>query len=388
MGKQNIVIVGGGGAGVNAAKALSKTLDASKYQLILINPLPYRIWLIATLRLAVTQDEALKSDIFLPYDKVFVNGNGKFVQGKVASFEASKEGGSVTLESGEKIDYHILVLSQGATWNGPPAFPSTESGVNEHLTSIHSKLVKAKDIVLVGGGAVGIELAGEIKDQWPEKKVTIVHGDKLLLNPSYPDKVRRSAAASVTARGIKLVLDEYINEPETKEVQGITTASGTELKGADLVIQTRGPRPNTAIVSAALGDASLSSLGLIKVRPTLQLVEHNNIFAAGDVIDWKEQKQSAKSSVHGLLVAANIQALLNNKTLKPYKGSTEMIVITNGKVSPHSFRRRKMWILTPSKNSGLAYFDVLWGITLGAWFARLVKSKGLLVPLFKGEQGY
>ncbi|KAG6844176.1 hypothetical protein H0H87_009146 [Tephrocybe sp. NHM501043] len=370
MGKQNIIIVGGGSAGVNAAKALSKTLDPSKYQLILINPLPYRIWLIATLRLAVTQDEALKSDIFLPYDKIFVNGNGKFVQGKVASFEASKEGGSVTLESGEKIDYHILVLSQGATWNGPPAFPSTESGVNEHLSSIHNKLVKANDIVLVGGGAVGIELAGEIKDQWPEKKVTIVHGDKLLLNPSYPDKVRRSAAASVTARGIQLVLDEYINEPETKEVQGISTASGTELKGADLVIQTRGPRPNTAIVSAALGDASLSSVGLIKVRPTLQLVEHNNIFAAGDVIDWKEQKQSIKASAHGRLVAANIQALLNNKALKPYQGSTEMIVITNG------------------KNSGLAYFDILWGIILGGWFARFIKAKSLLVPLFKAEHGY
>ncbi|KAG6840624.1 hypothetical protein C0991_005476 [Blastosporella zonata] len=381
MGKQNIVIVGGGAAGVNAAKALSKTLDSSKYQLILINPLPYRIWLIATLRLAVTQDEALKNDIFLPYDKIFVNGKGKFVQGKVASFEASKEGGSVTLESGEKIDYRILLLAQGATWNGAPAFPSTDSGVQEHLTGLHSQLVNAKDIVLVGGGAVGIELAGEIKDQWPEKKVTIVHGDKLLLNPSYPDKVRKAIAASVTVRGIDLVLDEYINEPDTKVVQGISTSTGRQLKAADLVIQARGPRPNTAFVSEALGTAALSSLGLIKVRPTLQLPQYDNIFAAGDVIDWKEQKQSAKAAVHGAIVAANIQALLNNKSLKPYKGSMEMIVITNGKASPTLFRQNR-------NNSGLAYFDVLWGITLGAWFSSMVKSKGLLVPLFKGEQGY
>ncbi|KAG6909523.1 hypothetical protein DXG01_017080 [Tephrocybe rancida] len=345
MGKQNIVIVGGGGAGVNAAKVLSKTLDHSKYQLILINPLPYRIWLIATLRLAVTQDEALKKDVFLPYDKIFLNGNGKFVEGKVVSFEASKEGGSVILESGEKIDYHILVLSQGATWQGPPAFPSTDSGVKEHLSSIHNKLANAKDIVLVGGGAVGIELAGEIKDEWPDKKVTIVHGDKFLLNPSYPDKVRKSAAASVTARGINLLLDEFINEPDTKEVQGISTASGKQLKNADLVVQTRGPRPNTAFVSEALGPASLSSLGLIKVRPTLQLSEYDNIFAAGDVIDWKEQKQAAKSSVHGVLVGANIQAFLNKVPLKPYKGSTEMIVITNGKASPSLPDLEKMWIL-------------------------------------------
>ena len=109
MGKQNIVIVGGGSAGVNAAKTLSRSLDASKYQLILINPLPYRIWLIATLRLTVSPQEGLKEEIMLPYDKIFAKGNGKFVEGTVASFEASKEGGGiVTLESGEKIEYVAL----------------------------------------------------------------------------------------------------------------------------------------------------------------------------------------------------------------------------------------------------------------------------------------
>ncbi|KAG6827503.1 hypothetical protein H0H92_011523 [Tricholoma furcatifolium] len=371
MSKQNIVIVGGGAAGVNAAKLLSKSLDDSKYQLILINPLPYRIWLIASLRLVVTQDEALKKDICLPYDKIFANGKGKFVQGKVTSFEASeKTGGTVTLESGEKIDYHILILAQGASWTGPPGFPTTDGGVQEHISSLHSKLVNAKDIVLVGGGAVGIELAGEIKDQWPDKKVTIVQGDKYLLNAAYPDKVRKAAAASVTARGIELILDEYINETETKEVQGVSTASGKELPTADLVIQTRGPRANTAFVSEALGPASLSSTGLIKVRPTLQLADHDNIFAAGDVIDWKEQKQSAKAAPHGVLVAANVLAFLNKKPLKPYKGAIEMIVITNG------------------KGSGIGYVDLLWGILLGGWFARLVKSAGLLVPMYKGEQGY
>jgi apoptosis-inducing factor 2 len=104
MSKQNIVIVGGGSTGVNAVKVLSRSLDASKYNLILINPLPYRIWLIGTLRVVVSSEEQLQKDVMLPYDKIFVNGNGKFVEGVVKSFEANKEGGgSVTLESGEKI---------------------------------------------------------------------------------------------------------------------------------------------------------------------------------------------------------------------------------------------------------------------------------------------
>ena len=105
MSKQNIVIVGGGSAGVNAARTLSRSLDKSRYNLILINPLPYRIWLVGTLRVCVAPNDELQKDVMLPYDKIFTNGNGKFVEGVVKSFEANKEGGgSVTLESGEKIE--------------------------------------------------------------------------------------------------------------------------------------------------------------------------------------------------------------------------------------------------------------------------------------------
>ncbi|KAF5379373.1 hypothetical protein D9615_006582 [Tricholomella constricta] len=370
MSKKNIVIVGGGGAGVTAARALSRTLDSSKYELILINPLPYRIWLVASLRLIVTQDEALRKDIMLPFDKVFVNGKGKFVEGTVTSIDPTKDASSVTLESGEKIDYHVLLLAQGASWFGPPAFPRTNDGVNEHIKTLNSQLTKAQDIVLVGGGAVGIELAGEIKDQWPEKKVTIVHGDKLLLNDTYPDKPRKAAETSLRARGVQLVLGEFVDFAETAEVEGLSTRNGTELKNADFVVQTRGPRPNNDFVSASLGKDSLSERGLIKIRPTLQLANYDNIFAAGDVIEWKEQKQAAKSSIHGALAGGNIQAFLNNGAMKPYKGTTEMIVVTNGKAA------------------GIAYFDLLGGITLGNWLAKAAKSKTLLVSMYKGEQGY
>jgi len=370
MSKKNIVVVGGGGAGANACRALSKTLDSSKYNLILINPLPYRIWLIAALRVTVSSQPELQQSAMASYDKLFINGKGKFVQGTVKSFEANKEGGgSVTLESGEKIDYYVLALTQGATWSGPPAFPRSDSGVKEHVESLHAKFSKAKDIVIVGGGAVGFELAGEIKDIFADKKVTVVHGEKRLLNAAYPEKMRKAAETSLRSRGVELILGDFVDFAETSEVDGVTTRSGKALKTADLVVQARGPRPNTEFVSASIGGASLSERGLIRVRPTLQLADHNDIFAAGDVIEWKEQKQAAKSSVHGLLVGANIQAYLTGGKLKNYKGSTEMIVLTNG------------------KDAGLSYFDVLWGIMLGDWFARLAKSRGLLVPMFKGEQG-
>ena len=97
-------------------------------------------------------------------------------------------------------------------------------------------------------------------------------------------------------------------------------------------VQARGPRANTTFVSASLGPDSLSETGFVIVRPTLQLKSHDDIFAAGDVIEWKEQKQGAKASAHGVLAAGNILAFLNKGKLKEYKGATEMILLSNGKV--------------------------------------------------------
>jgi NADH dehydrogenase FAD-containing subunit len=105
-------------------------------------------------------------------------------------------------------------------------------------------------------------------------------------------------------------------------------------------IQTRGPTPNTAFVAESLGAAALSDRDLIRVRETLQLQDHDNIFAAGDVIEWKEQKQAAKASPEGALAGANVLAYLNGGKMKPYKGAFEMIVATNGKVCVFSLQMR------------------------------------------------
>jgi NADH dehydrogenase FAD-containing subunit len=100
--KLNIIVVGGG-YGASTARLLSAQLDAEKYNLILINPLPYRIHLIATARLAVTDEGDFEHSAMLPYDRLFHNGNGTFKQGKVCIL-------CKQLES-ENID--VWIISQG-----------------------------------------------------------------------------------------------------------------------------------------------------------------------------------------------------------------------------------------------------------------------------------
>ncbi len=155
-GKPNIVVVGGG-YGAVAARHISAKLDAASHNLILVNPRPYRIHLIATARMVVSDRDDLEKVAFAPYDKLFYNGKGTFVQAVVTAVEKSGDkGGLVILHSGEKIPFAVLVLATGAKWPGPLAFPDDEEAVKEWLTARRKEFSSAKSVVVAGGGAVGL----------------------------------------------------------------------------------------------------------------------------------------------------------------------------------------------------------------------------------------
>ncbi|TFK59014.1 hypothetical protein BDN72DRAFT_738911, partial [Pluteus cervinus] len=195
---------------------LSAQLDPSKYDLYLITSRPFHTHLVAGLRTIVTDEGSLENRIFIPYDKNLVNGNnGELVVDTVVAIEESQEGGVNVVQSGRRVEYSVLVLMPGNIWEGPLAFPNTKDEVLLAVGWVadwRKEFTEAQDIVLVCGGAVGIELAGEIKGQWPvQKPVTIVHGQELLLNGTYPDKWRKDMARRLQKGGIKVILDDYVD---------------------------------------------------------------------------------------------------------------------------------------------------------------------------------
>ncbi|KII93171.1 hypothetical protein PLICRDRAFT_26482 [Plicaturopsis crispa FD-325 SS-3] len=368
--RKNVVIVGGGSAGAGIARALSAKLNHATHNLILINPRPYHIYYIATARIVVDASSHLEDTAFIPYDKLFVKGNGTFKQGSVTSITPNKgsKGGRVTLASGEEIEYEVLALTPGSKWTGPLDFPEEPAEVTAFIKTSRAQFEAAKHIVIAGGGAVGIEIAGEVKDLWPTKKVSIVQGDILLLNKTYPEKYRTAIGHNVAKRGVEIIYNDYIDEFPAPGVS-VKTRNGKSLDG-DLIISARGITPHTEFVKS-LGPDTLTGQGFIKVRPTLQLAAADDIFAAGDAIDWAEQKQAAKAGTHAGIVAANILSYVAGQApAKVYKGSFELIVVTNG------------------RGGGVGYFGVLWGIVVGDWAARLIKAKDLMIPTARKALGY
>lgn len=67
--------------------------------------------------------------------------------------------------------------------------------------------------------------------------MTIVQGDRQLLNSTYPASLRQGLATRLLARGVELVFNEYVDSfPEQGSV-GVVTRKGTEIRDADLVVR-------------------------------------------------------------------------------------------------------------------------------------------------------
>ena len=250
--RKSIVVVGGGAAGGTITRTLSSKINASTTSLTLITARPFALHLPACVRMTTTAEGKLEDDVLIPYDNLLVNGNGIIKVGRVTSIEQGKESsGSVVLSTGERIHYDILVLAPGAEWEGPLAFPDDRAAVLEHIKSWRRKFENANGIILAGGGAVGcgmlfclilglfsrlcpiLEYAGEIKDAFPRKKVTIVHSDSQLLNSAYPNKYRKRVENDVTSRGINVVFNDYVDNFDAIPA---TTRSQRQLEG-DLIVR-------------------------------------------------------------------------------------------------------------------------------------------------------
>jgi len=318
--------------------------------------------------MTTTSKGKLEETALIPYDKLLVNNNGTLKVGRVTSIEVEEgKGGAVVLDSGERIKYDVLVLATGSHWKGPLNLPDDREAALAYIKEWRDKIESASGIVIAGGGAVGYEFAGEIKDFYPTKKVTIVHSGAKLTNDTYPDKFRKKLEKDIRARGVELVFEDFIDNLE--QSGPIVTRKGAQVDG-DLIIPSTGGNPATEIIASSLGSDALNERGQVRVKPTLQLKNNASIFAAGDIIDWTEQKQLAKYAKHADIVVANIISYLKDSSAnKLYSSQPEMIVITNG------------------VKGGAGYLGLGWGIMLGNWLSSTMKSKDLFVPMARKGLG-
>ena len=169
-------------------------------------------------------------------------------------------------------------------------------------------------IVLVGGGAGGVELALTMNHVLGRRaSITLLHqGDRLL--PGHNERVRSLLSRLLPERGITVRTGTHVAEVTA---EGVRTAAG-DFVPADFVFWVTQAAAPSWIAGSGL---ATTAEGFVRVTPELQAVDHPWIFAVGDVATI-ESTPRPKSGVFAVRMAkplvANLRAALAGRPLRTY----------------------------------------------------------------------
>lgn len=155
-------------------------------------------------------------------------------------------------------------------------------------------IARASSILIVGGGALGIQYATDIADLHPSKRVTLIHSRQRLL-PTFSEKIHEAALQRLDELGVDVILGDRVILPEGHVFEGkeldhrIVHTEGGRAIETDLQLFCTGQKPNTQLVKSFLPNAVGQKDGLVKVKETMQIKApgHNvpHMFAVGDCVD-------------------------------------------------------------------------------------------------------
>jgi len=320
----NVVIIGAGYGGCHAAANCKKNGVPFK----IVDPKEYFHHCVGSLRAAVHQEYAPK--VAIPLRQAF---GENFIQANVQSIDT--EGQKVLLEGGQELVYTHLIIAVGSL--GPKPARSTQTtidGLMAEYKEMSEQISKATKIVVVGGGPVGVEMAGEIRDKYTEPSVTVVSSSEHLISPDFSTKFQTSIKKLLDDANVQVVTGRVKNlsELETNVVkeQTVEVVDG-EAISADLVISCVGLPPNGEVTKSFL-PGSLDENNRIKVNKFLQVEGFTNVYAIGDCCNTPENKMAAYADVHGGIVADSIYKVATGYQAVSYRSPfTGMLVPVGAK---------------------------------------------------------
>ncbi|XP_073209630.1 ferroptosis suppressor protein 1 isoform X3 [Lepidochelys kempii] len=199
-----VVIVGGGFGGIAAARQLKSW----GIPFVLVDMRDAFHHNVGALRASVESGFAKKT--FISYFVTFVES---FRQAKVVGIDLLRQ--KVLLNDNEELFYSHLILATGS--DGP--FPGKFNQIIDMETAIQmyedmvKELQKSPRIVIVGGGAAGVEMAAEIKTEYPAKEVTLIHSKIALADVELLPSVRQVVKEILLRKEVNLLLNPLLPPP-------------------------------------------------------------------------------------------------------------------------------------------------------------------------------
>ena len=342
--RPHVVIIGGGFAGLNAAKALAKKpvrvtlLDRNNYHLFV--PLLYQV---ATAALSA-------ANIAVPIRGILrKQKNLDVVMAEVTAIDARHR--AVELADGERIPYDALIVAAGAghSYFGHDEWESLAPGLKtlDDALTMRRRVLSAIEtaererdpirqeellsFVIVGGGPTGVELAGALaeiahhtlprdyKHIFPaQTRITLVEGQPHLLAKVFPEKLAKRTRRDLERLGVTVRTGELVT--------GIDEAGvmiGEERIRARTVLWAAGIQ--AAPIVRALDRAPRDGTGRVLVRPDLSIPGHGDVFVVGDAAALNDHHGQPLPGVaqvaiqQGSWAARNALRRLEGQPTKPFR---------------------------------------------------------------------
>ncbi|KAK8438425.1 hypothetical protein ACI3LY_004897 [Candidozyma auris] len=238
-----------------------------------------------------------------------------YVQGKVTKL--GKQEAEYSLNGGaggtEKItfDYCVLAAGRNRTWPTSPDAINTESFLEE-VTKFNSTVKQSNRIAVVGAGAVGIEIAGDIKTKHPDKEVMLIHPHATFPPEKLSDEFKQKVRESLERANVKVMTGLRVKrELENKNLE----LTNGDIIEADFTYWCTSFKNNTDLLGEELSHF-VSPKNNVYINGYLQLAhpETNevieNIFCVGDMTETPNIKTAGWAISMGRHVGNYLSSLI------------------------------------------------------------------------------
>ena len=384
MAQKKVVIVGGGFGGLFTALELAGSADVTLVtddDHFVFTPMLYEYF----------SGEVEAWHIGPRYNELLDN-NVNLVVGRVTNVDFNAQ--TVSFEdrgasTREPLNYDVLVIAVGGVTNYANVPGAEEFSLPfrkiENADSLRRLMVDALDRIppemppqdvrreltfaLVGAGASGCELSTKISDLLVDAfKRRALHGEPRVMLLEMGDRVVPGMGQQIRELVEQALLESHVEVHTLTRVVSVTRDGLTfEHEGTQEHIKTSGViwlggvRMNPFIERL---EVDKNKRGLLVVQPTLQLAQHDNVFALGDIAFYPD----ADPKLHGTaqlafqqasLAARNVKAFLNDKELhsKHFEeigeaislGTERAAVLTGGKAFGGALARQARFALYTSR---------------------------------------
>ncbi|MFH1759684.1 MAG: FAD-dependent oxidoreductase [bacterium] len=306
----DVIVIGGSAAGIPAAITAKRhypnksvLLIRKENKVLIPCGIPYIFGTVGTPEKNLIPDKVLEQNgIKLLIDPVVHIDNKNCV---------------VETKAGEQVRYKKLVLATGSEPMIPP-IPGIDKGnifsIKKdvaYLNDMIHAMEHSSNLVIVGCGFIGVELAEECKKRNKNLNITIVEMMRHCLQLVYDKDFCLKAEETLIAQGVNLMVDEKVESfAGNDKVEGIKLKSGKEIR-ADMVILGIG----------AVSNVELARKTGLEIGPTRSVMVNRymqtsdpNIFACGDCTE-KVSFFDGKASTLKLASIATMEARIAGANL-------------------------------------------------------------------------